>query len=628
MLYLFSLLVLCILASTAFSTKLNKLYFKIQQFIWIRPAVRNVQSYHFAKRFWQRIAVLSLVFAVGILIMSDLRPLFCISILAPFYALWGFVASRKKEVLLFNEPDPPPEPAARVAPMAQGGSGQTDILPKVGIFRFLLEACASAPIFVFSIVMLNSLVYFVLLKDTACANLWITSSFQILTMLLFYWFYRKYCSVQEKNPSATDEETHAVHYLSSLKWLIFLVCFVPVCGFFMYGFQSEKIQFVKNKQLAIAQAFENRAKIIYSDITQHYKPALTNDPIFRKFIDSLEFFSSFYLSDKDSVKFSKQPLGSSDQNFVDRTYISLMDSLFLVSPTEYERFSIKNSAVDDNWFFVVDSGKIRLDYKLKNSASDGMHMIVSSNINSAVQYVKRGSKEVLVVLVVASMILLVLSDRLLNKTMKRIFLVEFFVKSPKPDDSLLETFILPTVRSEKGYESGTVASLDEYFALESARKSVSIEAMEDKIVSRTIQFEKAYDQLWYALTAEEKYFLYDFAIDGYANYKDAIMLTSLTKKRMLKFKKSHFRLFSNSFRNYLLGKSGSHEIARLRAVYAAPGIWETMRIPVLVLISVSGIFIFATQDDFSHKLSAVLTSIGALIPLLMKFINSSSSPSN
>jgi hypothetical protein len=167
----------------------------------------------------------------------------------------------------------------------------------------------------------------------------------------------------------------------------------------------------------------------------------------------------------------------------------------------------------------------------------------------------------------------------------------------------------------------------EFFSREREMRDRSIKYREEYILDMTLWLGPWFEILWGALAPEEQFFLYDFALDGFANYKDAEMLTRLTENRLLTYENSHFRLFSLSFRNFLLAKKGTPDIEKLKGQYAAPGIWETMRVPILVLIAVAGIFIFTTQDDLAHKISAVLTSIGALIPLLLKMAGRNSAES-
>jgi len=70
------------------------------------------------------------------------------------------------------------------------------------------------------------------------------------------------------------------------------------------------------------------------------------------------------------------------------------------------------------------------------------------------------------------------------------------------------------------------------------------------------------------------------------------MLSTLKQKRLLVYENNQFHLFSLSFRYFLLFKKETTEIKDLKSEYAVSGKQENLRVPILVLIAVAGIFYF------------------------------------
>jgi Kef-type K+ transport system membrane component KefB len=77
------------------------------------------------------------------------------------------------------------------------------------------------------------------------------------------------------------------------------------------------------------------------------------------------------------------------------------------------------------------------------------------------------------------------------------------------------------------------------------------------------------------------------------------------------------RVFRASFREFVCEKKGSDEIGDLKDKYAVPGVWATIRIPALIIISACGILLLTTQESLSHQVTMLLTSVGAILPVLL-----------
>lgn len=142
---------------------------------------------------------------------------------------------------------------------------------------------------------------------------------------------------------------------------------------------------------------------------------------------------------------------------------------------------------------------------------------------------------------------------------------------------------------------------------------------EDLIISTQHEFEASYQLLWQDCSEEEKYVLYEFAEDGFANYKNEQILNSLIKRGILIYRKDELRFFNASFKNFLLTKTGTEEIEEIHAHMATPGKWNVLKITVFIIIISLALFVMLTQEETFKKITAVLASLVAVVPMLMKF---------
>ncbi|HXB08952.1 MAG TPA: hypothetical protein VNW04_17620 [Puia sp.] len=609
LLYLFCALALCVIATTGFSNRPGKLRFNLKQVGWVRPSIRNLQSYRFTGAYGALLFLFTVLFSFLLAAFpKSLMMIFYISLLLPLYTLWGFVSSRKKESVV-RRPDAPR-------------------------YRyFLIQVIGSGNAIFFFVLVFNYVFWNLIQKEMGEHRLLhhvLLLLYQAGALFLFYYFYRdNFFMDREKGrinaifrrlriiPQHSGEDFSRM-YLVSLCWSVWLISIVPVIGILGYGYQSESIQFLKSKQLSLASAYESRVSNVANAITDDYKPAVRNDPGFSRFIDSLKYQYSQYLFYQDTI----YPADSGARldavsDIPDVAYSYLLDSLFLITPDEYATFSIKDRSADSSWRFCQKGQHLYLDYKRGAEGQASHHLVVSTAGNPFTLFA-RGDWFRIALMTAFCFFMLFLGSRLLDAVVHRIFLLKYYEHPPDGSNLLVEKYLSPAVRKWTGIADMTTEEVLDFFLRERAMRDQTVKYREEYILSMTVWLTPYFEKLWKALDSEEQFFLYDFALDGYANYKDAEMLTRLTEMKLLLYEYSHFRLFSLSFRNFLLAKKATAQVIKLKAKYAAPGIWETMRIPALVLIAVAGIFIFTTQDDLAHKISAILTSIGAMIPLLLK----------
>jgi hypothetical protein len=75
--------------------------------------------------------------------------------------------------------------------------------------------------------------------------------------------------------------------------------------------------------------------------------------------------------------------------------------------------------------------------------------------------------------------------------------------------------------------------------------------------------------------------------------------------------------------NFVLNRSGDRVIRAEMKKAREQGSWQRLRMPLFFLLSAVGIFVFLTQDAIYQKMTGLLTSVEALVPLISQFFNKS-----
>jgi hypothetical protein len=130
-----------------------------------------------------------------------------------------------------------------------------------------------------------------------------------------------------------------------------------------------------------------------------------------------------------------------------------------------------------------------------------------------------------------------------------------------------------------------------------------------------------YERIWQNCSPGEKFTLYDFALDGFTNYKKVDILYSLVEKGLLLKEDNNFIIMTKSFRNFLITKASSAEIKNLSK--EGKGSWAIMRTVFYIILIVVAVFIFISQEEASKRLITIVSSLAALLPVILKLFDKS-----
>src|SRR5262249_4501098 len=97
---------------------------------------------------------------------------------------------------------------------------------------------------------------------------------------------------------------------------------------------------------------------------------------------------------------------------------------------------------------------------------------------------------------------------------------------------------------------------------------------EQQILDAVEDLHPFYAAVWDDLTDMEKFTLYDFALDGFTNYKNKATLTGLLNKRILRIEGERLRFMTPGFREWVLRTPDDIAFAVINDRARQEGTWE------------------------------------------------------
>jgi hypothetical protein len=145
--------------------------------------------------------------------------------------------------------------------------------------------------------------------------------------------------------------------------------------------------------------------------------------------------------------------------------------------------------------------------------------------------------------------------------------------------------------------------------------------LEENILGDMKIMDRCYQALWQNLTKLQKFLLYDFAQDGFSNYKAEKDLRQLMNMGLIFFDDLRLTAVTLSFQEYILLKKDDPDINVFMQAAVKEDTWKKLKSPLLILLACVGVFIFFTQDAVYQKITGLLTSFTSLLPLLTNLFN-------
>jgi hypothetical protein len=159
----------------------------------------------------------------------------------------------------------------------------------------------------------------------------------------------------------------------------------------------------------------------------------------------------------------------------------------------------------------------------------------------------------------------------------------------------------------------------EYYIPANANKVIY--EKEKEMIDTVKKLKRFYDFIWQKCTEKERYLLLDFSQDSLVNFKNSETIYNLAEKGLFIIHDEEIKLFSPSFRAYLICKKNTPEVYRLQKKFQQNSTWQSFRVPLLIILLGIALFIFFTQEETFQKLTAMVAGITSVVSLALKFFS-------
>ncbi|HEY4290647.1 MAG TPA: cache domain-containing protein [Puia sp.] len=404
-------------------------------------------------------------------------------------------------------------------------------------------------------------------------------------------------------PSETHGSNWLKYYAAAIVTGVVLISIIPSCGiFWLLSWQESSLQ-NNSSRIAMARAVNIRRLGINNRMVD-YKSALedTGSPIHP---DSpahlqLKFHHGIYLLPGDALfstaATNRRPFFPLSSQYQDIHRLIFPDDSNVLSSTAHP-----NAADDSTWSFFTDQGpytdRVWLEYDAPTDRIDNGPLLLQANMaasSSSLNLISRqtGSTGALFIFLYfgAQLLSVFLAYKVTVSLATRVFMIDLFEDLPCPPDG-----------------SNAENAGDGW--LENIRNAENNEVSQETILCNLKLHEKLYAQLWRPLSPMEKFVLYDLAKDGFTNYRTGSILWQLQKKNLLVFSNGLLEPVTNSFREYILARYNDEGVVACMKKSRQDGTWQSFKLPLTILFTAFGLFIFFTQGAVYQKLGGLLTSL-------------------
>jgi hypothetical protein len=463
--------------------------------------------------------------------------------------------------------------------------------------------------------------------------------------------FRRYPSSPVMKDSAADYKKLLRRYCLAVVTGIVLISIIPSSGIFWLVFKQEYSLELNSEMLNMAKAVQERSLDLNSRI-QQYKFA-DGHSLNPERLRLLKYSYGIY-----SLYEQAEETGPANQanryNGVSAEYAILHRLFFPQDSVTLAWTEPPNMAGDHTWYFSHGgrySENSHLVYDNREDWINGDMIRFSGDSTSswtAFRLMTEKMKDtgplniVLYLIALAASILLAL--RLTFSLSRRIFHFDLYNSKKWPKsrnnyaDNLLQQVLDQRVKNLLSYQfsKARMVTLQKPIALRDLPADRYLLCLRDingyehdfsnsvseRRILWTIQWlEPVYKQIWAGLSPKEKFILYDFAVDGFANYKADKIIRNLLDKGILFFNDRRLSMITASFREYTLEQKDDKQIVDLMRKAAANDSVAHFKIPLLLLISGIGMFVFITQDAVYQKITGLFASLSSLLPLLSSLFN-------
>jgi hypothetical protein len=160
-----------------------------------------------------------------------------------------------------------------------------------------------------------------------------------------------------------------------------------------------------------------------------------------------------------------------------------------------------------------------------------------------------------------------------------------------------------------------------------AKQSIAVESdakkiQTDMLILRIQSFaHNFYYSLWQSFSPDEKFIIYDLAEDGFVNIKNSFAVNLLINKGIVTTEEGYLHIFNRSFRNFIVTSISEEEATKMHRLHIKDSNWSKLQGPLVLVVAAVLVFLSISQEGVYTKVVALLSSIGAAIPILLKILS-------
>lgn len=398
---------------------------------------------------------------------------------------------------------------------------------------------------------------------------------------------------------------HLLHYCLLVETLVLAMGVLPAALFTWYANNQELLQSVKKEQFLMAGALDNRKPVLYRSVEQ-----LDSGVAPKGLFVDWQYHRGIYPINCDTLVAGQDPIPPVDTEFgVASTYFEVAGWLAndYYDP-EYVPV-LQGGSDDQRWIWT----KPRADTMRFYYGQDrGKVLQVASVMPQRYFYLSDWKKAILLFAVVG--VLLWGLYRLIRRVSAGMFLQKFVAADRNQGLPGFEAYSVKEGLTGEA-KAARLKDIQENI-LQSLRpwgNEADLDQQELGVLHAMRRYEGYLGMVLEGCNAKEKYLLFQFACNGFLNYKNVMEIDDLLERGVLVVENEEVRLFSRVFRAYILTHIREEELER-SFIRRSP--WQRFKIPFLVLLMIAAAFLFFTRQEAWQRISALIAALSTSLGLL------------
>ncbi|GGB23198.1 cache domain-containing protein [Puia dinghuensis] len=424
---------------------------------------------------------------------------------------------------------------------------------------------------------------------------------------------------------------HLLHYCLLVELLVIAMGVLPAGLFTWYANNQELLQSVKKEQLLMAEALDNRKPVLYNNLH-----ALDSGVAPKTLYSDWQYHRGIYSINGERLRMTDTAMPPLTDAFgVASTYFAVAGWL----ANDYydpEYVPVLVGGSDDGRWLWTEPAKHRMDFYYRlppdlhaggaSAAPAGSGAVTGPNAGATTDgvleiasvmpqryiYLSDWRKALLLIAVVAA--LLYGLYLLIRRVSAGIFLQKFVVGGQERVLPLFDDYASKeSLSAEQKVESEKAMRIDIIKDLHPVGDEAALDAMELDTVHSIRRWGPYFALVLAGCNAKEKYLLFQFACNGFLNYKNVVEIDALIQRGVLVVENEEVRLFSHAFRAYILSHVDEDTLER-SFIRRSP--WQRFRIPFLILLMIAAAFLFFTRQEAWQRISALIAAVSSSLGLL------------